>query len=390
MQLRNQVFISYRQESSEHDRAVCQLGELLREAKIPVVLDQFFREENPGGPDEGWPKWCEDCATQSRCVLIIASEGWFAAYEKGSPGQGYGAAAEADIFRQSLYDDQGENARIRLVFLHDVAPQKIPVRLRPWHQFRLERDENLDQLIRWLADSLGLSDVALPAVSWPGPVAFQPDIADRNEKEWPAVVDLLAGKSHQRILLFEGRSGIGKTELLRNAAAYAKQLEISVARVDFKAVGPKVEDVLGLIDLEIGKLLPKFSGDGACKPHLLRKDLRAMRRPVLLIFDTYEKAADNTSVADWLNLQLLAEVETALGLAVIVAGQRLPDVAKSNWRDLARPLPLQPITQLEHWEKWVERHYPGFRDKGDLSTLVKATGGSPSLMATFCATVAAS
>src|SRR5215470_6434002 len=125
--MRQHVFISYRHESPEHARAVRRLGELLREEKIPVALDQFCLEEQPGGPDDGFPKWSEDCANESACVLIIASEGWFAAYEKiAPPGVGLGAGTEADLFRQALWDEQGNNARIRLAFLHDVAADKVP------------------------------------------------------------------------------------------------------------------------------------------------------------------------------------------------------------------------------------------------------------------------
>ena len=109
------VFISYRHESPEHGRAVRRLGELLRQAKIPVALDQFYLDEFPGGPDLGWPKWCEDCANESACVLIIGSEGWFAAYEKTAPpGVGLGAASEADVLRQWLYDERGDNSHIPL------------------------------------------------------------------------------------------------------------------------------------------------------------------------------------------------------------------------------------------------------------------------------------
>jgi ferric-dicitrate binding protein FerR (iron transport regulator) len=77
-----QVFISYRQESPEHSRAVRRLGELLRQSGLPVMLDQIFLDEHPGGPNEGWPKWCEDCANESASVLIVASQGWFDAYDK--------------------------------------------------------------------------------------------------------------------------------------------------------------------------------------------------------------------------------------------------------------------------------------------------------------------
>jgi hypothetical protein len=133
----NHVFISYRHESVEHARAARLLGESLRQAAIPVELDQFYLDEHPEGPDEGWPKWSEDRADKSACVLIIASPGWFAAYEKSAlSGTGLGAASEADLFRQPFWDEQGNNARIRLAFLHEVAADIIPVRLRAWHQFR--------------------------------------------------------------------------------------------------------------------------------------------------------------------------------------------------------------------------------------------------------------
>jgi hypothetical protein len=56
--MRKQVFLSYRHETVEHSRAVFRLAEL-RQAAIPVALDQFYLDDNPGGPDEGWPKWCE-------------------------------------------------------------------------------------------------------------------------------------------------------------------------------------------------------------------------------------------------------------------------------------------------------------------------------------------
>jgi hypothetical protein len=82
------------------------------------------------------------------------------------------------------------------------------------------------------------------------------------------------------------------------------------------------------------------------------------------------------------------EVETALGLAVIVAGQKVPDYASAGWRDLVRHLPLEPITDIEHWEPWVERRYPGFRDKGaHLPTVVMAANGNPALISTLCETI---
>lgn len=388
----NQVFLSYRHESPEHGRAVRRLGELLRQAKLPVALDQFFLDENPGGPDEGgWPKWCEDCANQSACVVIIGSEGWFTAYEDpASASGGFGAASEARLFRQDLYDQKGNNKRIRLAFVHSVATDKVPAGLRAWHQFRpFEADAQLDQLVRWIAGCLGLSDIQPPTVRWPARLtAFEPDLANRQLAEWPAIVSLLDGSSRERILLFEAESGLGKSELLRQAVKYAERLQVPVAQVNFKG-GLDVAGVLGFIDLGLGAVLPNFSREGASKTPLLRKDLRALRQPVLVVLDHYEDVAGNKSVADWLNQQLLTEVETALGLTVIVAGQKVPERTGAGWRDLARSLSLGPITQIEHWERWIARRYPDFQDKGaHLPTVLMFTRGNPSLVAAACEAIA--
>jgi SEFIR domain-containing protein len=382
-----QVFLSYRHESLEHARAVLRLGQLLRQAKIPVAMDQFYLDDNPEGPNEGWPKWCEDCANGSACVLIIASEGWFAAYNRTAEPGGLGAATEADLFRQVFWDERGHNERVRLAFLHEVAANKVPVRLRAWHSFRpFESDAALDRLIRWLADCLQLRNIESPIVRWPGPLLdFQPDIVDRHIESL-AIGDMLAGRSRERILLLEGASGLGKSVLVHHASTYAKKLGIPAVRVNFKGGLWDVPDILGQLDLELGgEFLPKFSREGANKTNLLRRDLRALRQPVLIVFDSYEYAAENKTVSDWLSKELLNEVETSLGLAVIVAGQRVPDPARAFWRELARLLQLGPITELAHWEPWIERRYPSFRHKGvDLPTVLMIARGNPAVIATIC------
>lgn len=359
---------------------------MLRLAGLPVVLDQFYLEDHPGGPDEGWPKWCEDCANDSSCVLIVASHGWFAAYDKTEPsGQGLGAATEADLFRQALWEEKGHNDRIRLTFLHSIKAEKIPVRLRAWHHF--SPFDTPGEMIRWVAGRVGVQAKEKSGVQWPAPVQFQPDIADRSKNEWPAVVDLLAGQSRERILLFEGGSGVGKSKMVRQSAEYARRLGIPAAFIDFKGGTLRTDDVLDQIDLDLGTRLPNFSQERPKKSYTLRKDLRALRQPVLLIFDSYEDAAENKDIVDWLNVHLLGDLESAPAVAVIVAGQKVPERMNASWRDLARHFSLTFITELEHWREWALRLYPDVQE-GDLNTLLKATGGQPSLMASLCEGIA--
>lgn len=154
----NHVFLSYRHESDDHARNVRRLGERLRDRDIPVALDQFYLEENPGGPDGGWRKWCEDHAEQSACVLIACSKGWFDCYRKeGESVVGLGAALEADVFAQEIYDEKGYNARVRLVILDDFNAAEIPPRLRAWHIFRpFAEDDEFDQTAKWIRKRLAM------------------------------------------------------------------------------------------------------------------------------------------------------------------------------------------------------------------------------------------
>lgn len=241
-----------------------------------------------------------------------------------------------------------------------------------------------------MADCLGLTNIQPPTVRWPAPLAgYEPDLANRQLAEWPAIVNLLAGNSRERILLFKADSGLGKSELLRQAAKYAGRLGIPSAQVNFKG-GLNLADLLGSIDLGLGSLLPNFSREGATKTPLLRKDLRALRRPALVLFDHYEDVAEDKVITDWLNEQFLPEVETSLGLTVILGGREVPDRKSAGWRDLARPLSLEPITQLEHWERWIARRYPAFRDKGaHLPTIMMVARGNPGVVAAACEAIAA-
>jgi hypothetical protein len=158
-----------------------------------------------------------------------------------------------------------------------------------------------------------------------------------------------------------------------------------------KGGGLDVESILGQFYLDLGQSLPNFSREGASKTILLRKDLRGLRQPVLVIFDTYEGCVGNQTVVDWINQQFLIEVETALGLTVIIAGQRVPDYNGARWQDQSRYFALRPITEIEHWEPWVKEHHPDFQDKRvDLNTLIRATEGKPSLMSSLFETISKS
>lgn len=143
------IFISYRQESDALSAQVLALAERLIQSNITVELDRLYSRTHPGGPPEGWPKWCEDQVTRAHKTLIVASPGWFAAYEgKASAGTGLGAAYEAGLVLQMLYNAQGKNDQFRLVFLAPMAASAVPVGLQRWHQYMLYKGDSSP--IYWL------------------------------------------------------------------------------------------------------------------------------------------------------------------------------------------------------------------------------------------------
>ena len=67
------VFISYRQLDEGHRQRVKTFAQRLRDRGIPIVLDQLYLEDVPGGPAEGWDKWSSDRALESHYVIIVGT-----------------------------------------------------------------------------------------------------------------------------------------------------------------------------------------------------------------------------------------------------------------------------------------------------------------------------
>lgn len=147
------VFISYRQINEDHKTRVREFAEDLRDCGLDVMLDQFYAQAHPGGPSEGgWPAWSQKQAAQEQRVLIIASKGWFDCYNQKQPRDtGLGAAAEALVIRNRIYQAGGINKNIRIVYFDDQDQQNIPLELDGYHRFHAQRD--ILEIIKWLHSS---------------------------------------------------------------------------------------------------------------------------------------------------------------------------------------------------------------------------------------------
>jgi hypothetical protein len=104
----------------------------------------------------------------------------------------------------------------------------------------------------------------------------------------------------------------------------------------------------------------------------------AQEQALVFFFDSYEEV---TQEADrWIQTQLLARIRDGqlTNVVVILAGRELPEFERSSWRHILASTGLD-LLDLEHIKEYIIEKR-GLVDL-DVDTIVKASGGSPSLLA---------
>jgi hypothetical protein len=347
------VLLSYRQENDAHRDRVRALAERLRSEGGPslrVVLDQFAQAEEFqfGGPPEGWPQWSVRQATEAEKILVVGSAGWYRSYEgKELPGQGLGAAAEAGIIQQRIYNLGGRNPDIRIVLLAtEDTEADVPLDLQRYHRFDGARD--FAGLLAWLTGAAPASSPAPAPGSWPAaPPPLEWLLADSFHVR-DAVGELLTVRTTHRILLLHGPSEVGKSHLTRNLLKIGLTSSwLACGRFDLKA-GAGLESEFGRFatQLEVEPAVLATPGPVVSRLDLLLAALRRQARPTLLIFDTFEQGGE---FARWVEEQALVAAMRAAWLRVVVAGQQVPAMANAPWAGVAAP----PLALLKlAWEDW--------------------------------------
>jgi hypothetical protein len=224
---------------------------------------------------------------------------------------------------------------------------------------------------------------------WPKePAQFKHGLADRTVREWPAVLHLLTSDSQKRILMFKGHSGYSKSAMLCAAARYAKAMRVSTAYVDFKDTKLLSEaNVLRELQLGLGCVLPEFAAQKDPDRWTLRQALRTLREPALILLDTYEKASETKELVEWIETQLLAEVEECEQVRFIIGGQNVPDSARARWHDRAEAVELERIYDQHIWKAWVDEMNPNV-DQKHVEGIVLGLEGLPGPISTALETCA--
>lgn len=234
---------------------------------------------------------------------------------------------------------------------------------------------------------------------------------------------LLRADAPERILLFRGRSGIGKTKLLsacREAApAFVrlvpfqfKNMVVSSAEIFYRTgdmlgwehfplfmeaverlEGPRAVQVdsnrLFGINQKIEVVLTgeKVADQDQRLAELTRAwfgDLRQLPYDVLFIFDTFELAG--TSVSQWLAGPFLTRAAAIPRVRVLIAGQEVPEEDNVEWGHCCRARELTGVREAAHWLPVVEalnRYIPHPNPLDFLAGICYAYAGRPDVILKF-------
>lgn len=119
------VFISYSQDSEEHQKKVIGLAHVLQDDGIDCMIDRFVLS-----PDN-WDRWMLDRIDESDFVLIVCSERYYQRYRgKEEVNKGLGVTWESTLIMGKIYDAQGKNGKFYPVFFTPPNRAIIPDGIR--------------------------------------------------------------------------------------------------------------------------------------------------------------------------------------------------------------------------------------------------------------------
>lgn len=276
---------------------------------------------------------------------------------KESPEAGSGAACEAHVIWQELYDAHWRFDKFRVCLLDPTHCACLPKELKGFQHFQSPADDK--GLCAWLRELVppvsGAAAGPSPLVWPPARTSFKHGLAD-CEKAFAFFQEMLAGQGGgKRILLIRADTNHGKSALVEKFIEYAQDL-LAWALADLKGC-PGSAEVLAELNSELKKRAPGWFRANTLGEALARLEEFAQSRPVLLLFDTYEKGAEE--LCRTLEGQWLGAVRRANGLCFVISGQKLPvDWEKAHWAKWGQAIELTALDRPEDWEPWARERHP--------------------------------
>lgn len=136
------VFISYTQESPEHNKSVKDFADKLRSLGVDVEIDKYTPS-----PQEGWSTYMVRNIIDSEFVLCVCTDTYKKRFEQREPiGKGKGAKFEGKLITEIIYENE-LNERFIPVFLDkNGTVSQIPVVLSSYTRYIVSDDADFIEL----------------------------------------------------------------------------------------------------------------------------------------------------------------------------------------------------------------------------------------------------
>lgn len=225
-------------------------------------------------------------------------------------------------------------------------------------------------------------------------------LANRSQ-ELKTFIEIVTGINPRRIFLIEGKSGSGKTNLL-GQFIYQCPRHILCVAIDLKSAQSGIHYIFNTLRRRLGsqnfphldrqvqeflrrdninvtvsdnemrgreqqiQVILNFERDTekllrvdesirqfrlSAMKNALFQDLRPIKQPICLMFDTFNEASDE--LKSWLGGEFLSEVVDSPNLRIVIAGQQIPK-PNIEWMNLYEYCCLEAINDVEEWWKFAQ------------------------------------
>lgn len=375
-------FISYRGEHTDWARWV---NWVLRSAGFSTVL----MDEFPVGTT--WTNNIRDAAQNCRRLIPLYSQDYW---------QSGACIGEFDAF----WTQHLKNAPARFLLPLKIQPCTVPAihsALLSKSIHSLTRDGARAVILHLLEGLIPIKtspfsepeppfsepEPPFPGLAPIGPVADWPDSVD--SLKWPladhdharnAFTELVTRGASFRFLAIKGGSETGKSHLTEQFFTNARRRVTACrcARFDFKGI-TRLEDALATFVQHLEVPLPPATSSLSDRFRAILHSLVQLRRPTLLIFDTYEHVGE----ADrWVRESLLTSLHSAPWLRVVIAGQDVPPCHGNAWAEDGRLLRLE-APEPDHWMEYAKASGRTITLR-TLAEVHREVGGKASVLALLC------